>query len=214
MANKRTAADMSEEDESVGKRPCFPPVSAESLEGARQMRRVFVPANRRTPLQQNWAAIFTPIVEQLKLQIRFNLRTKHVEIKTCSETTLASALQKAADFVKAFVLGFDISDALALVRLEDLYIESFDVKDVKTLKGDHLGRAIGRLAGKGGKTKFSIENSTKTRIVLADSKVHILGAYHSIQVARRAICQLIMGTPPAKIYGKLRVLQSSGASRV
>lgn len=169
-----------------------------------EIRRVSVPAHRYTPLRENWLKIFTPVVEHLNLQIRFNLKSRNVELRTCESTKDVANLQKGADFVRAFVYGFDVDDALALLRLDDLFIESFDITDVKALKGNHLSRAIGRLAGKSGRTKFSIENATKTRIVLADSKIHVLGSYSNIQLAKRAICDLILGSPPSKVYGQLR----------
>lgn len=183
-------------------------------ESKEDTRKIAVPAHRYTPLKENWLKIFTPVVEHLQLQIRFNLKTRNVEIRTCKDTTDIANLQKAADFVRAFVYGFDVEDALALLRLDDLFIESFEIKDVKTLKGDHQSRAIGRLAGKGGRTKFTIENVTKTRIVLADSKIHLLGSFQNIQLARRAICNLILGSPPSKVYGQLRNVASHISERM
>ncbi|XP_025889806.1 RNA-binding protein PNO1 [Nothoprocta perdicaria] len=196
------------------KRPVLPPAPAEALRaGGADTMRVPVPAHRYSPLKESWMRIFTPIVEHLRLRVRFNLRTRNVEIKTCPETEDISALTKAADFVKAFVLGFQVEDALALIRLDDLFLESFEVTDVKPLKGDHLSRAIGRIAGKGGKTKFTIENVTRTRIVLADTKIHILGSFQNIKMARTAICNLILGSPPSKVYGNIRAVASRAAER-
>ncbi|CAN7001706.1 hypothetical protein HID58_019616 [Brassica napus] len=186
-------------------KPVFKPLKAHEMsDGKVQFRKIPVPPNRYTPLKKAWLDIYTPVYDQMKVDIRMNLKSRKVELKTRADTPDVSNLQKSADFVHAFMLGFDIPDAVALLRMDELYVESFEIKDVKTLKGEHLSRAIGRLSGKGGKTKFAIENSTKTRIVIADTRIHILGAFTNIKVARSSLCSLIMGSPAGKVYSKLR----------
>ncbi|KAJ1974801.1 pre-rRNA-processing protein pno1 [Dimargaris verticillata] len=189
--------------------PRFKPLDKRNLqEVSKQYRKIMVTPNRFNPLKQAWLKIYNPVVTHLKLDIRMNTAQRAVELRTNEYTTDTGALQKATDFIKAFMYGFDLDDAIALLRLDDLYIDTFEIKDVKTLHGDHLSRAIGRIAGRQGKTKHTIENATKTRIVLADSKIHIMGSFQNIKIARDAVVNLILGSPPGKVYSTLRTISA------
>lgn len=70
------------------------------------------------PIRAAWPKIYPPLVEHLKLQVRMNIKSKCVELRNHKQTTDPGALQRGADFVKAFSLGFDVDDAIALLRLD------------------------------------------------------------------------------------------------
>ena len=173
-----------------------------------EVRKIIVPQRRVGPLREAWKEIVAPLVDQMGLQVRFNTQTKQIEVKVGPATKDIGALQKGQDFCRAFVLGFELKDAIALLRMDDLFIDGFNVDDVKTLHGEHLSRAIGRMVGKDGQTKYAIENTTRTRIVIAEKRIHILGTFQDIHVARDALCSLILGSPPNKVYAKLKVTAS------
>ncbi|KAA8916580.1 hypothetical protein TRICI_001206 [Trichomonascus ciferrii] len=189
-------------------RPRFPAAKDTGKKVKKEMRSIQIPPHRFNAFKTSWMKIYQPLVEHLKLQVMIKPARKRVLFRTCDQTTDPGAMQKAEDFLRAINMGFDIDDAIALLRLDDLYIETFEVKDVKSLTGDHLSRAIGRIAGKDGKTKFAIENASRTRVVLADSTIHILGGFSNIKIARETIVSLILGAPPGKVYGNLRIISS------
>ncbi|XP_011859386.1 PREDICTED: RNA-binding protein pno1-like [Vollenhovia emeryi] len=172
------------------------------LDGVRRM--IPVPAHRYSPLKENWVKIFTLLTE-LKLRIRFHENIMNVEISTPPETPDKSSLQKATDFIKAFLCGFEVEDAsMLLAGLDDLFVEASEVKDAsQRIKGHHQSRTISRLVGKGGRRKQRIEKLTRTKIVLQDTKLFILGSYQNIQLVRNAIGKLILGIPPSKVYRQL-----------
>ncbi|KAH8053809.1 RNA binding-protein [Aureococcus anophagefferens] len=148
VKEEKTAAD-----ESV---PMFDALTAaeQAADDEPEYRKVRIPSHRYTPLRKSWPLIVTPLVEQLKLQVRFNPRS---------------------------------------LRRQDP-------------PRDHLSRAVGRVAGADGKTRFAIENATRTRIVVANTHIHILGSAANIKVARDAICDLIIGAPPAKVDNRMRTV--------
>lgn len=84
---------MEQEDSML--KPKFPPLSAYEQNGKRiEFRRVPVPQNRMTPLKNNWLALYKPVTENLKLDMRMNLKTRKVCMRLsfcCSHTVKCSS---------------------------------------------------------------------------------------------------------------------------
>ena len=134
---KEEGSQMDENNDITTDKPSLPPISQSKNASASisrtDIRSIFVPSNRRTPLRANWVEIRKILVETLLLDVRYNVKKSTVQIRNGVETKDPGSLQKGEDFVKAFVLGFDLKDAIALIRLDELYLDSFEVTDVKYL---------------------------------------------------------------------------------
>ena len=74
---------------SAPRKPKFAPLSAYEQNGQRiEFRRIPVPQHRMTPLKNNWLSLYKPVTENLKLDMRMNLKTRKVLL-------LAAAAQAA-----------------------------------------------------------------------------------------------------------------------
>ncbi|XP_057523027.1 uncharacterized protein LOC130802925 [Amaranthus tricolor] len=182
-----------------------------------QFRFVQTPQHRYASLLKAWKTeIYDPIRNEMKIDIRMNLKAKRVELKTMLNTPDISNLDKCASFVEAFMLGFDPDQVRdVFLKYDSFYMDTVDMEEEKrTLKGDHLNHAIGRICGKGGKTKFMIENNaTKTRIVFASKKIHIVESCDAIKIARDSVRRLILGSPAGKIQSMLKTITARASER-
>ena len=73
-----------------------------------EYRRIPVPRHRYSPLKSNWDSILKTLVEHMKLQVRMNTKRRCVELKSSKTTEDIGAVQKGSDFLKAFMLGFEL----------------------------------------------------------------------------------------------------------
>lgn len=171
-------------------------------------RSVPVPANKVRLLKQNWLKICTPVVQLGKLHIRFNQRTNHVEFKSHAGTTDLSYLERSMTYTQAVLDGFKPEDAVVIMKYRDAFTETFHIQDIRKLKGGHLTRAIGRVIGRDGRIKDSIEKFSLTKFILNDEKVSLLGTDESIRIAKDAIGRLVQGAEPTSIFNRLRVISA------
>jgi ribosomal RNA assembly protein len=107
---------------------------------------------------------------------------------------------RAAEVIKAIGRGFSPKHALSL--LDDDFL-LFEVISLSHLSPRALKRVKGRIIGKNGRTRRTLENLANVEISVYGKTISIIGQFHQIQNAHEGLEMLINGAPHSSVYSFL-----------
>lgn len=102
------------------------------------------------------------------------------------------------DIIKAIGRGFNPEIALLLTK-ENRCLEIINIDDYAKTK-NHLIRIKARVIGKEGKARKFIEHITDTHVSVYGKTVSIIGKIEEVAVARKAINDILSGSPHGPIF--------------
>ena len=133
------------------------------------------------------------IEEATGVQLSVNTEEGIVSLRSDDPLKLYNVQQ----IVKAIARGFNPKKAMLLLK-GDFMFEIIDLKEF--VKKDHMLRVKGRVIGEEGKCRENIERLTETMISVYGKTVSILGRTENVTLAKRALTNLIQGSPHANVY--------------
>lgn len=107
---------------------------------------------------------------------------------------------RVAEVVKAIGRGFSPENAFKL--LDDDFL-LFEVISLSHLSPKTLNRVKGRVIGRNGKTRWTIENLADVKISVYGKTISLIGYAHEVRTAHEAIAMLIHGSPHSSVYSFL-----------
>jgi len=136
---------------------------------------------------------------EASVQIRVDSSTGEVEIAPSENTEDASTVFNARNVVQAIARGFSPEKASALLS-EDTLFESWDLRRDRGMTPNDIARLQGRIIGREGKMRRTIEELTGASISVYGDTVSIIGESPGFEVARQAIQMLLEGRQHSTAY--------------
>ncbi|MBW3022623.1 KH domain-containing protein [Candidatus Woesearchaeota archaeon] len=108
----------------------------------------------------------------------------------------------AKDIIQAVGRGINPEVALLLLKA-DYCMEIIDISDYSRKSKKDMLRLKGRVIGKEGKSRRTIESLTETNICVYGKTITIIGELARVSLAKRAVENLLQGSPHTKVYSWL-----------
>ncbi|MBM3282287.1 MAG: RNA-processing protein [Candidatus Diapherotrites archaeon] len=139
------------------------------------------------------------IEKETRTTIRIDSKNGDVEI----EAEDAAQVLKAANIVRAIGRGFSPEHAMKLAQ-DDYYLEIINLTEFLGKHHKAIQSKKGRIIGKEGSIRETIEKDTQTFISVYGKTVGIIGKADNVEKAIQAITMLVKGAEHATVLNYLR----------
>lgn len=153
-----------------------------------------IPKDRVAVLIGKDGKIKLELEEQTKSRIMVD--SKEGDVKIVSKDSVQLYLLK--DIIKAIGRGFNPELAMSLLKA-DFVLELVNLSDFVKSPNQML-RLKGRVIGKAGKARETIEEYTETNISVYGKTIAIIGFCDNVAICKKAIESLLSGSPHASVY--------------
>ncbi len=124
-------------------------------------------------------------------------------VSSGSASLAESDIFKATEILSALSKGFSPNRAFRLFG-EDL-LQLIDIRSYAGKSDNSTKRIKGRIIGKGGKSRKTIEELTGASISVYGHTVGLIGSFHEIRLATEAMSMIFRGSPHKSVYNMLQI---------
>ncbi|MGM5479937.1 MAG: KH domain-containing protein [Nanobdellota archaeon] len=141
------------------------------------------------------------VKDELEEQSKSNIFVDSQEGDIRIQGTDSVLLFQLKDVIKAIGRGFNPEIAVRLFK-PDYILEILTMNDYAKEK-NHFVRLKGRIIGKNGKSRETIEHLTDTNISVYGKTIAIVGFCDNVEVSKRAVDSLLKGSPHSSVFKML-----------
>jgi len=161
---------------------------------------VKVPKDRIGALVGPDGRVKESIERKLSVELGIDSESGDITITLNPEAEDPSILFRAKEVVTAVGRGFSPERAFRLLQDEDAVLQVIDLRESLGRSVSDIQRLKGRIIGKEGKTRRTIEELTEVDVSVHGHTVSIIGNLDQVEIARKAIQMILRGSQHATVY--------------
>lgn len=144
------------------------------------------------------------IEEKCKVQIEIDSHTGDAMISSAYEFLPEMQPFKAMEIISAISKGFSPQRAYRLLSNEDLVFQVIDIKDYASKSSSAMDRVKGRIIGKNGKSRKTIEELSGAYVSVSGHTVALIGKFEEVRLASDAVTMILKGSTHKRVYAMLQ----------